>query len=150
MKTQQRILKFRAWDIKTKKFIATDFHILGEVMCFGLIEQYIDENMCGAENSLDRWNDIVITQFTGLQDKNKKDIYEGDIVKGYDKDYQPKSEKFSYIGEITYENSYFCLSPFKLFILSDLDILGNIFENPNLLDKDNDCYDKYFKHKNDN
>jgi hypothetical protein len=38
-----KVTKYRAWDKVTKKFIEIGFHIIGEVTCFDLIGQYIEE-----------------------------------------------------------------------------------------------------------
>ena len=82
---KRNTLKFRAFDTETKIMLCEGFHIIGEVMMFGLIDEHIRENLCG-KDTLERYNDIVITQFSGRTDSNGKDIYEGDIVnvKGLD------------------------------------------------------------------
>lgn len=74
-------LMFRAWDTHFKRWIAKDFHIMGEVTCFRVIEQYMDDNPREDQKaSLDRWTDIRISQFTGRTDKVGNNIYVGDIL----------------------------------------------------------------------
>jgi len=61
-------LLFRAWDTLTKKWIAKDFTILGEVTCFDIIGQYLRDNLCGKETTLARLEDVIIQQWTGAYD----------------------------------------------------------------------------------
>lgn len=82
-------------------------------------------------------------QFTGLHDKNSKEIYEGDIC---------KSDNTN-VGRIRFHNGAFCWTngagfwwihgtpedgmPFDATImqLSDVSVIGNIYENPELLNE---------------
>ena len=84
-------------------------------------------------------NDGVLLQYTGLKDKDGKEIYEGDVVRIWadPKDYNGY-KGHNYIGVVEWDE--FILG----FILSDghglkdfefIEIVGNIYENPELLNK---------------
>lgn len=97
--------------------------------------------MWGAWHIID-WNDentayavdpATVGQYTGLKDKNGREIYEEDIIK----------TDFSYatwIGFVHFNKGNFELVDsdkngqyLTLSVLSDIEIIGNIHDNPELL-----------------
>ena len=96
------------------------------------------------ENHIQREvNPETVGQFTGLTDKNGKEIFEGDILytkfedkneeKGYYEVYNEVSFQFGaygFIGEITGE-----FLPFSIYPIEKEIVIGNIHDNPELLTK---------------
>ena len=88
---------------------------------------------CDEETS-DTWYYVdkeTIGQYTGLKDKHGKKIFEGDIVKAL---YFGKEV----IGKIEFIYGTFALtdsaiSDNQLFIFEKLEVIGNIYDNPELL-----------------
>jgi uncharacterized phage protein (TIGR01671 family) len=118
-------IKFRVWDKNEKKFLTYPCYFnhldFNEFTCF---ERYfkLDEDGC------------FIQQFTGLKDKNEKEIYEGDIIKYTpfnQKDYKdtivnvPDLISFHWFAELQemLQESNKC----------EIEVIGNIFKNPELL-----------------
>jgi hypothetical protein len=121
-----REIKFRKWNIidKTMDYEPDGNMELNELFSSG--GQYGDYYM----------------QYTEVKDKNKKEIYECDIIKSYN----------NTLYEIRYDNGAFCLwliwhggftdslydiiNGYDRKFMENLEIIGNRFENKNLLNNE--------------
>lgn len=72
---------------------------------------------------------LELMQFTGLKDKNSKEIYEGDIVKRDSFIFEVWFKKGSYIMTRTTKKGKNIDASLREFV----EIIGNIHENPDLL-----------------
>jgi len=115
-----REIKFRVWDNKWH-------HWVGE---------FEAKSLNNPEYS--------ITQFTGLKDKNGKEIFEGDILaqEYYIDEEFIGGETYIHKSKVCFHNGYFYNdedNKFSLILAAEkgqnghVEVIGNIFENPNLL-----------------
>ena len=75
---------------------------------------------------------LKIMQFTGLKDKNDKEIYEGDIIRGY-----IANDLDNKVTTRVYWDASANRSGWSIALTHELEIVGNIYENPELLKQDN-------------
>ena len=140
----KREIKFRAWDKSEKgrmlypstKFMSDKILTREDGQRTGLPEWMTWRGQVYYEGEL---QDFVLMQYTGLKDKNGKEIYEGDIVKViYD---EPEIYQVKWFGEEGYpafdidgwpgdENG---LSAVEQGDDIEIEVIGNIYEHPNLL-----------------
>ncbi len=122
---------FRMWDINTKRFYY----------------MYLDE-LIGLTRTISIPKEATIQQYTGLNDSKGKEIYEGDIVKEHHFEDWGDKIGYEYIGIVVYKeySDDILYAGYKTIpaknqntkfrgnaIQSDCEVIGNVFENPELL-----------------
>ena len=120
--------KMKAWLKKEKKMVA----IIGIDFNYEYIRYTEDGNLFNENYKTAAFKDIELLQFTGLKDNGGQELYEADVIKfndGIDDIYG----LISYDDEdgtyrVSYENITEHLSDRE----GDFEIVGNIFENPDL------------------
>lgn len=85
---------------------------------------------------------VTIQQYTGLKDKNQNDIYQGDILQYQ---YLDNNNFYEATGEVIWNTGIDCYNNMfagwevtfgqkTKYINKNCEVIGNIFENPELLD----------------
>ncbi|MGQ3503956.1 YopX family protein [Enterococcus faecalis] len=126
------IPKFRAWDKNTNDMVDVKTIDLEKDGSIGCIVDYNGINLDVSE--------CVLMQSTGLKDKNGVEIFEGDIVQYRDGEYSylgiVKRDCYQFfIDGIEPDDNYDFIDVSNTFDgTSSLEILGNIHENPELLE----------------
>ena len=119
-----REIKFRVWYIKRKRMLDRECIVLNDGDYY---EDYRDFEDGTALNN------IVVMQYTGLEDKNDVEIYEGDIVRYF------RNE----LAVIVYRNggvdirslSWRDCEPLQR-RMGEIEVIGNVYENPELLEEE--------------
>jgi len=122
----KREIKFRAWDFNSRSwYVPTEYGVSEGAKEFFAVDKEIIKFKRG---------DMELMQFTGLLDKNGIEIYEGDIVerpdegnaglvRWFDGGYwgvEVESDVWSYMFDCNHPENH--------------EVIGSIYENPELLD----------------
>lgn len=124
-----REAKYRAWDKVDKR--------MAEVLLIDWLNKLVDLDEGVIERDFEQ---IDLLQYTGLKDKNCVEIYEGDVLRDsesivivkfvsgeFSVDYRTMGGKWRNYGSLfDYLEDY------------EGEIIGNIYENPELLERSND------------
>lgn len=105
-----REIKFRAWDNKNKEMLEDGLVAL---------DSFNNDNWFDGE-------DLEYMQYTGLKDKNGKEIYEGDVIKW-------EQIKQDHIQEIKWDYQELAAMQMGTEIFKNIEVVGNIYENPKLI-----------------
>lgn len=120
-----REIKFRVYDKGRKQWVHDTDHaisLFGEYVIFGEILRRPDDSIV----SLDELNDLDAMQYTGLKDRNGREIYEGDVV-------ESSGLKFSITVE-DFHGYRFMFGKDQMNKATAVygEVIGNIYENPEL------------------
>ena len=141
-----REIKFRAWHKDLKKMFK-----IGQITLEKGIWNFEPNDRDFIGMSIPSQPSFVLMQYTGLHDKNGKEIYEGDIIEFSYDEFTGNFDTKVGRGTIEFIDGAFCIKPFEIegkkikdidneewFLIytvniDTLKVIGNIYDNADLL-----------------
>jgi len=141
-----RVPKFRVWDSFRKRMfyniVSINFNFWDEDHCESLNGVTVNDFDDSGElcNFLVFLKHEQLMQYTGLKDKNDKEIFEGDIIKADCLENHEGIDIFSHALKVVYFNlGCFMVNPETCFVClsesKNIEVVGNICQNPELVEK---------------
>ena len=119
-----KTIKFRAWDFNSKSwYVPTEYEVSEGARLFFAVDKEIIKFNRG---------DMELMQFTGLLDKNGKEIYEGDYLKQEGLYVEVKWGVFE--AGFIFEDGSGSLMTVTSGNSNMWEVIGSIYENPELLE----------------
>lgn len=126
----QRELKFRVWSKKLNRYVMEDCDLCNWDHEFG------DASISSYGTGI--YDECIIEQYTGIKDKNAKEIYEGDIIDFRWTCNLGQKPSGGLTGVVDFDQGRFRIKQYATlgnYIDATLEIIGNVHENPELLIK---------------
>ena len=117
---RMREIKFRAWD-KACNCMITDMN--------NRLHIYLNGSV--SINGVWATEDIILMPYTGLRDKSGKEIYEGDIVRDWEEAQHVVEYDEGFLWPFVFDSAE------EKTDSNESIVIGNIYENPELLEKTN-------------
>lgn len=133
-----REIKFRVWYNSWMDYSGNVSFYNGKIGTFNVVNDFEENEPCH-----------IVMQYTGLKDKNGKEIYEGDVVQfmcvdeSFEKNIVVCGEHSAFDDRYVFEVGYYLESidkkvQYPLGYTNELEVIGNIYENPELIGDLND------------
>lgn len=125
-----REIKFRVWDNIAKKYIDSRYVSISGLGLLHVAKRIIKNCFRPLHTRKNPW--FIVEQYTGLKDINGTEIYEGDIL------IDDTGDPIEYWAVKFYEGGFVgeCAGVAEpLFELTNLEVVGNIHKNPELLEE---------------
>jgi uncharacterized phage protein (TIGR01671 family) len=137
-----REIKFRAWDKEEKRMVEESEVMLWGNGAWGAYregnEEWTSEGVASPEPYTD--NDMVLMQYTGLQDKKGNEVWEGDLLSLWDGS-RILEVRWGRVGWVLFGDLFKrlgfldgdeCSEYHTKNYLRECEVIGNIYENPEL------------------
>ena len=123
-----RELKFRVWDIERECYL--DETELAGITPDGKYILYIEEEEI---SKIEISGDYAVERYTGLKDKNGKEIYEGNVV---EYDWHIIGDKPAYRTKevVVFDDMRARVGNNRVINCTNVEVIGNIHESPELLE----------------
>jgi uncharacterized phage protein (TIGR01671 family) len=129
--------KFRIWNKKRQAWHRKEVTLFGDIILTGeLLRSEIDGKVIG----LEELEDLVVMQYTGLQDSKGVDLYVSDIVHISGRISGPDGP---ITAEVIFKDGAFVADPkipigvvnvAELLAVTAVDVVGNVYENSDMLE----------------